>query len=131
LSHETFNEPIVMDLSVHTATAEMLFDELRLQCGTTASLRLVLDRDLVLGFRCEQCDAWREILRPASRVMHTEAVCPQCNANGRPEMTHTVDADSTLAKKTLQQLGVPRNDIVRIQLDNEEVHILLTGDLIE
>ncbi len=130
LSHECYEDPREFPLSAANTTAQMLFDFLRLYDRrlTDNRLRLVLDRDLVKGFRCEKCESWRDVLRPVQTVMNSEAICSKCGEVNRPELCHVVETGSELASRTLQQLGVPAYDILRVQSESEEWQILLGGD---
>ena len=127
LSHETYPEPIELPLSAENTAAE-LFAAVQEHTGGAESLVLSLDRDLVVALRCDQCDLSQPVLRPLQLVGIHEAVCQQCGQTARPDIEHTIAADSQLAQEKLQALGVPAYDIVRIGSPQGEMVFLLAGD---
>jgi len=46
----------------------------------------------------------------------------------RPEIVHTVEADSDLARRKLCALGIPPYDIVRVANNDKEQPFVLGGD---
>ena len=112
LSHETYPEPVPLPIG-HAATASELFDLARPSSGD--SMTLALDRDLVTALECPRC-GWRsEVFRPRTKVSMTDAVCPHCREQARPEVVSSVASDSPLSGRSLADLGVPAYDIVRVE----------------
>jgi molybdopterin-synthase adenylyltransferase len=127
LSHETFGEPVLTGLG-HDATASALFDRARSLGFPGDALSLPLERDLVSSIDCPRC-GWRaEVFKPRTRVALSEAVCPNCKEPGRPEMVSVVEQDSALAALPLSRLGIPRDDIVRIDSDEGSGFFRLDAD---
>lgn len=138
LSHETYPAPIELPLSASESTAHDLFTAARgagfqPASGTRSvsealpAVILHLDRDLILSFDCS-CGHSRSVMKPHMLVNESEATCPRCNEFARPNMIHSIAADSPFAKETLSSLGVPPYDIVRVADGQQEFAILLTGD---
>jgi hypothetical protein len=46
----------------------------------------------------------------------------------RPEIVHTIDADSDLSRRKLCALGIPAYDIVRVSSNDKEQPFVLGGD---
>ncbi len=95
LSHETYPEPIAVPLGNADPVAA-LFEQARETLS--GPLTLALDRDLVVAIDCPRC-GWRtEVLRPRTRVRQAEAICPTCQAAGRPEIVHAIEEGAPLAR---------------------------------
>ena len=131
LAHDPFDEIHSLGILSSQTTADDLFSRLRQHLNRAEPMCLMLDRDLVLGFHCEPCGAWRETLRPVQSVSQSEATCSSCGTVNRPEMCHVVDADSDFSGRTLSQLGVPPYDIVRVRVGDSERFVLLDGDRLD
>lgn len=135
LSHETYPTPIEFPLSARESTAHDLFTAARRTPIGRASeaehdlppLTLHLDRDLVLSFDCS-CGHTRSVMKPHMLVSESEAQCPRCHEFDRPNMTHSINANSPLAKEPLSSLGIPQYDIVRVTNDDHELTFLLAAD---
>jgi molybdopterin-synthase adenylyltransferase len=115
LSHETFGEPVLTGLG-HDATASALFDRAR-GSGLMGPLTLPLERDLVSTVECPRCGWKADVFRPRSRVALADAVCPNCREPGRPEMVSIIEQDSALAGLPMSRLGIPADDILRVECD--------------
>jgi molybdopterin/thiamine biosynthesis adenylyltransferase len=133
LSHETYPEPVAVSLG-HGSTAAALFAEARRGMGGDAAgsgddpLTLALDRDLVVAIHCPRC-GWRaDVLRPRTKVVMAESVCPTCKQPARPEVVNSVEEGTPLADLTLARLGVPAYDVVRLDGDESSGFFLLAGD---
>jgi adenylyltransferase/sulfurtransferase len=122
LSHETYPEPIELPLG-HDRTVVELFAAA--EPHLEGPLVLALERDLVVAIDCPRC-GWRvEPFRPRTRVSQAEAICPNCQAPGRPEIVNMVEAGSPLAAEPLARVGIPAYDIVRIDGETGSALLLL------
>lgn len=128
MSHDTWPQPVDLALTAEGATAGELFDAARGHMDGDGNLTLFLERDLVVSIECAGCDSSRRIMRSQQAVAMKEATCPECGELGRPEMTHTVEEGSPLAAETLNSLGIPRYDIVRVSSGEGEEMFKLAGD---
>ena len=125
LSHETYPEPVELPLG-RANTVRQLFEAVGPHLP--GPLRLVLDRELVVAVECPRC-SWRgEVMRPRVRVKASEAICPRCKEDARPEFVSAVEEDSPLAAEPLSRVGIPPYDIVRIDGAAESGFFLLAGD---
>ncbi len=106
LSHETYEDIVSIALTAEARASELL---------ETADAQLVLDRDWVSALECKQCSIATSVERPLQSVQLSDATCVQCGQTMQPQTIHRVDAASPWANRTLQQLGIPDFDIVKIE----------------
>jgi molybdopterin/thiamine biosynthesis adenylyltransferase len=125
LSHETYPDPIQLELG-SASTVRELFALARPHL--TGPLRLVLDRELVVAIDCPRCLGRHEIMRTRVHVKASEAVCSDCNEQGRPEFVSAIDEDSPLAAELLSRVGIPPYDIVRVDGSADSGFFLLAAD---
>jgi hypothetical protein len=92
------------------------------------SLRLALDRDLVVSLECGPCRSHERVMKPLPRVGVSRAACPRCGEIMRPEIVHVIEADSALSRERLAAVGIPSYDIVRVEGSSSQKTFLLAGD---
>ncbi|WP_425617198.1 ThiF family adenylyltransferase [Anatilimnocola sp. NA78] len=127
LSHETYPEPISLEVSATQITAAELFQAARPHFAEEAKLTLELDRDLILALHCN-CGNTRSVMRPQQLVNAKEAICPSCGQAAQPEMIHAIPEDHPLAAEKLAALGIPAYDMVRVTAGGEYQTFLLAAD---
>jgi adenylyltransferase/sulfurtransferase len=127
LSHETYAEPVELPLRANQNTAADLFAAAR-SVAPNESLRLSLDRDLVLSLECERCRSNERVMKPLPRVGANRAACARCGEMVRPQIVHAIEADSALSRERLATLGIPPYDIVRVESSKGQHTFLLAGD---
>jgi molybdopterin/thiamine biosynthesis adenylyltransferase len=127
LSHETYPEPIDLPLAASSTTAEELFAAAALHFDANSSLKLSLDRDLVVSLDCA-CGHSRPVMRPQPLVSAADAKCTKCDHDARPRLEHIIESESSLANETLAALGIPPYDLVRVVDGEREEVFLLAGD---
>jgi adenylyltransferase/sulfurtransferase len=125
LSHETYPEPVPLELGHRATVAELFAAAMPTVAGPWT---LALERDMVTSLNCPRCGWRREVHRPRTRVKMSEAVCPQCREPAAPELVSAVGDDSPLAARPLADVGVPPYDIVRIDGAESTGFFLLGGD---
>jgi molybdopterin-synthase adenylyltransferase len=125
LSHETYPEPVALELSCDNTVRELLAAA---ESTVAGPLRLVLDRELVVAIDCPRCQWDSAVLRPRTLVKAREAICPDCRQPGRPEFASSVEHDSPLAVQPLARVGIPPYDIVRVDGPAESGFFLLAAD---
>jgi molybdopterin/thiamine biosynthesis adenylyltransferase len=127
LSHDFYEHTLPAPLRADQTTPRDLFSWLakthQLQGET-----LELDRDLVTALICDRCQLAESVNCPTSQLEHASAICPSCGELRRPEMLCEIAADAPQATLSLQALGIPRADIVRIRVGEERHLIELRGD---
>jgi len=126
LSHERYEEIVELPL-LAAGTAHELFTSAASALNVSEPISLSLDRDLVVSLDCA-CGWSRSVNRPQQSVSASEAECPQCHQTARPNLVHSIAADSSLAAHKLSELGIPRYDIVRVSAGEAEHYFLLAGD---
>lgn len=125
LSHESYPEPVRLDFS-RDHTAGDLFDLVRPHLR--GPLNLALDRELVVAIDCPRCGERREIMRPRTKVGLSESICLHCDQPALPEMTSIIAEGSDLASNPLTRLGIPPDDIIRIDGSETSGFFRLVGD---
>ncbi|GAC1470173.1 MAG: hypothetical protein NVSMB9_15010 [Isosphaeraceae bacterium] len=125
LSHETYPEPTPLAFG-NDATATALFAEARRTID--GPLTLALERDLVVAIDCPRCGWHLDVSRPRTRVGLSEATCPNCREPGRADVVNAVEESSPLAGRRLSALGVPPEDIVRVDGEEHSGFFRLSGD---
>jgi adenylyltransferase/sulfurtransferase len=128
LSHETYPEPIALNISAREHTAEQLFEAVSQQTQEGGTMQLSLERDLVVKVDCKQCQTSQAIMRPLQKVSMDQAICPKCKQTSKPDLEHSVVAGSDLAKHRLCELGIPPFDMVRVESSKGENVFLLDAD---
>ena len=91
-------------------------------------LKIALDRDFIVTIECAHCRVQHPVMKPRSQVSMKQAHCPQCDELARPNTTHVIKADSSLAEEKLDRLGIPPYDIVRVSDAQTEKPFLLAAD---
>jgi molybdopterin/thiamine biosynthesis adenylyltransferase len=125
LSHETYPEPVSLELSSDNTVRELMGAAEATMAGP---LRLVLDRELVVAIDCPRCEWRSEVFRPRVKVKASEAICPTCREAARPEFASSVEHDSPLATQPLSRVGIPPYDIVRVDGPAGSGFFLLAAD---
>lgn len=87
---------------------------------------LDLEREIVVTFECSACERLESVRRPIESLTAGDAVCPTCNSDRKPTMTHSISGDDTeLLALRPQDLGLPRYDIVTARSGLSRRHYLL------
>ena len=127
LSHETYEEPLELDLAAGTTTVQQLFDAVFEQTKQQPT-RLVLDRDFLTQLVCRTCDIQLRVNKPCCTVDAKDGMCASCNMPMQTETVSSIEPDSELVAKKLSELGIPSYDIVKVDADDATSFVLLAGD---
>jgi adenylyltransferase/sulfurtransferase len=140
LSHETYPEAVSVPLAAEDTTLAAFFDAVRRslpgapegRAGASGagpgSLRIHLDRDLLVSLSCPRCDIRREVLAPVSRVSLEEGKCEECGEVCQTDIVYDVGLEDRFEGKTLYQLGIPPFDIVKVASGDAVGFFRLDGD---
>lgn len=125
LSHETYEAPIETELN-NQSTLEQLFQTITEQTGKTPT-RIVLDRDFLVQLVCRTCDIQDKVGKPRCMVDAKDGICQKCELPMQPETVASIEVNSPLSSRKLSELGIPENDIVKIELkeSDETTFVLL------
>lgn len=127
LSHLTYRE--VKDLPVRSNyTLKTFFEAVRHQLKLPDPIELILDRELLLRFACRTCGHSEEVMRLLMDVTVRQGLCPQCQTPMLADTTHLLTPDSKMEKYTLDRLGVPAYDIVRVRSGGAVHAVALAAD---
>ncbi len=125
LSHEHYPPPTELRLGHRSRVSELFAEAKR---HIEGPLSLALDRDLVIAIEFPQSGERVDVFRPASAVSHGESVHPTTREQGRPVFAHAIEEASSLAERTLSEVGIPADDIVRVDGPEQCAFFRLTGD---
>ena len=124
LSHEFYEGILESDLSSESAAGE-LFAWVAKKTGAKSEA-IELDRDFLVEMVCRACSERQAINKPRSSVGMSQAVCKVCGEIMTPESIHEVQVGAMDARK-LSEIGVPKNDIVKVRTNKQTEFVLLGG----
>jgi len=129
LSHETYDDILEIDFDIES-NAQALFDRLRQLKAFTVEerLNLVLDRDFITTVCCYGCNNSSVVNRTRAKVAAELAVCTNCQQPMAVEMVHEVSQGDENSRLSLAILGVPFDDIVKIESELERRYVLLRSN---
>ena len=125
-SHDAFESIETLPLSIGNTTARALLGRIREDLGDAAVLEF--NQDLLESLECAECQQIEPRRGSLGRIAEADGVCPSCGSQRRPNIYHTLSADSPLLDCTLQELGVPPWDIVTGRYGQSQRHYELIGD---
>jgi adenylyltransferase/sulfurtransferase len=126
LSHDVYPQPRGSGLSVEDELSRLFSVAQKELSGHEVVLKL--DRDLVTEFFCPKCEVAEPIHQPTQTVDAGLLVCPECNHQRTPKMTHHIESDSPLLQRMIGDCGIARYDIVRFCTEELEVCLELDAD---
>ena len=133
LSHETYDIIRPLDLSTK-ATLNEFFDaaleDLKPAWPTINrdDFQLQLDRDYLIDLVCRSCDYRKPINLPLCKVGSSQGICERCQQPFQPDSICEIEATHHLATQTLETLGIPPYDILKLSHEDEEFYFLLNAD---
>ena len=99
------------------------------------SVRLLLGRDLLVGFDCPGCSSstsFEEIQpRLSAQTPESELDCPNCGNRRLPRIINHLHLNDRLTEKTLDELKVPPGEILAMASDLGVEYFELTKDVHE
>lgn len=126
LSHETYPEPIALDLSAKNTAAE-LFRETR-DDSAVSPRSIALERDVISSFICDRCAIVTPVYRVRSLIHRSDSICKRCGSEARPAGLSVVEEGSEHAERSLLDLGFAPYDYVRIDAGDQTRFYLLAAD---
>jgi len=126
LSHESYPDPIDLDVKAEETTLEQLF--MAAKGHLDGDLTLDLDRDLLARLICRNCDIQSDIYQPISQVSQKLAACEKCGEVSETDIVYALKLEDRFRERTLVQLGVPPYDIVKVSTTSESKFFRLAGD---
>ena len=124
LSHETYPEPTPADLGPDATVADLFT---RARASIAGPMSMALDRDVVTRVACPTCGWSVDVRRPRTSVTTADATCPTCRQLARPEIVAEVAEDSPLIGLRLSELGIPPDDVVRVDGGSESAFFRVVG----
>src|SRR6266404_593951 len=90
-----------------------------------------LGREVVIEFRCPECERVEVAGEPIRRVDESRQRCPECGTARTLTTTHTVKFDDGWADWPLIRLGIPRLDVLEVRGSQSALWFELSGDSAE
>jgi adenylyltransferase/sulfurtransferase len=126
LSHDTFEEIILLERSVRDITIKEMLDLIREDLGKDAIIDL--GHEIVLELQCGNCHKSEFVYRPISKINTRVAECPDCKEVRTPIMCHSLNGNEPFIQKTLYEIGIPLYDIVTGRNGINRKHYLFMKD---
>jgi adenylyltransferase/sulfurtransferase len=110
-SHEAYEPITVLPWRVGETQVGRFLARIRADLGPEAVIET--NQDLLASLFCERCNEEEPLFASLGKVTEAQGRCPRCREHRTPKIYHTIDGrDSSLADRTLGELGVPAWDIV-------------------
>lgn len=119
LAHETYFPSISVDRTPAQITVAGLLKQV------PGAVSLQLDFDVLESWICANCGE-APVGKRLSAAAREEVQCPRCSAQRSPQLTHQINASDPLAAYSLESLGVPARDILRVKTTAGTTHVELT-----
>ncbi len=119
LSHEFYTSIKTAPLTHESSLADV-GNWLRETEGASGEARLILDRDFLVTLDCRTCDVQKEINLPLCLVGSSDGVCESCSQPLQPKTVFQIQETIDLGTKTLKTIGIPAQDVLKIEMGPEE-----------
>lgn len=124
LSHEYYDGILESSLS-NDCTVSQLFSWVAEKTESECEA-IELDRDFLTSLVCRNCDKNETINQPRSSVGMSRAICEGCGEVMTPETLNEVNSGAMIERK-LSEIGIPKNDIVKVRTNRQVEYVLLCG----
>jgi adenylyltransferase/sulfurtransferase len=124
MSHEPYEAVVETEFGASTPLGALL-DRARRDLGEKAALEF--PRELLQSFDCPKCGRSERVFRALSSVGEADAKCP-CGGERAPRLFHSVNGRENFLDRTLEEIGVPRWDVVGARAGTRSVAYELAGD---
>jgi len=126
-SHDTLDEIISLDQSVHEVTARQLLQQAEQIVGQPVELELA--RDMLENLTCPQCGRCDPMFMSLGQTKSDQAMCPDCTGVRRDVATfYKIRGDEPFLDRTLADIGTPPFDIVIVRTEDHAIGLELSGD---
>lgn len=125
-AHEPATEIVRMPWSTTRTTAAEVMAEATRRLGGSASLEL--RHDIMTRRECPKCNHVDEPLKPLAKLGQGAGLCARCGEQARWETSARIEQGSSLASRTLAELGIPPYDVVRLRSGLNTFDAVLNSD---
>lgn len=126
LSHEYYSPIIDLPFRVARTTLLDVLQHIRNDMGNETNLEL--EKEMIYALNCENCSAKIDTYKSLGQVSERDAYCRKCNRVMMPEMTHTITGNEVFLNKTLEDLGIPKMEIIAARNNEKTLFFELSGD---
>ncbi|NBX76799.1 MAG: ThiF family adenylyltransferase [Proteobacteria bacterium] len=124
-SHEKFEQFIEIDGSSH-ATIEEILSMIKEKVPEVRSVSL--RREVVIAERCVPCKTEKTVGVTPQKWIEGKNTCQTCHKNLQPILAQDLSDFSKLAQTSLNQLGVPENEILSAIVGESIVGVVLKSE---
>jgi adenylyltransferase/sulfurtransferase len=125
-SHDTLDEVVSLEQSVHSTTVRQLLALARERLGAAAELELA--RDVLEKLRCTSCGREQRAFESLGKVKAEKGICPNCGAARDVVTFYKIRGDEAFLDEPLGAIGVPAFDIVIARAGERSVGFEFAGD---
>lgn len=100
----------------------------RFERDTGESGHLRLGKEIVLSLQCPKCGDLQALGEPLHLLTLDKLVCPQCGNERTPKTTNRIEGTESYAGLSLEQLGVPKLEILEVRGAGTIKWYEITGD---
>jgi molybdopterin/thiamine biosynthesis adenylyltransferase len=131
-SHVSYDDVHTLAGSRRDTTLADLLDWARREHGMNCTF-VAFERNVLMAFRCDQCDFEQEVRRPEALFRGDPGPCPHCGSPNRrvgSSVPGIVPAEWPAAT-TVAGLGVPPMDVLHLHEGERTLRVTLAGDVRE
>jgi adenylyltransferase/sulfurtransferase len=121
LSHDPWPTAVELPAINVQSTVDQLFAAL-VESQGASPLQFHLLRELVTSLNCSPCGISQPLCRLRADTPTSLAICPNCSQMMAPTFVNQIEfGDHDFANRTLQELGIPAADILKVDFPDKQL----------
>jgi len=125
-SHEPYEPIIPLGQGVAEVRLAELLSRARRVLGADAIVEF--NNDILHKLHCARCSTSEALFTSLGKVTQRQGKCPKCGQMREIETLHTISGDEDFLDLTLDQIGIPRFDVVAARCGTEQVFFECDAD---